>query len=310
MHVGVLGAGVIGSIFAHALVNGGHQVTAIARGRRLADIQKHGLRLQTWGSKAVSSVDIDAVDHLEVETAFDVLLVCVQSHQIEAVLPVLKGSRARCIVFCCNQFGNTAEIAHQVGRDRTLWLFPAALGEIVDGVVHARVLSSLESAIQVNTLGVADSAANHHIETVRQLWKSIGLPLAVTKHLDAWLQTHTAFMLPIMWSGLSAPNRKAFKPDLTLSRHVSAAVKELLALVRGSDAGLAPWNMKVVSLTPDWMIALVYRLTMATPMGVNALYGHVEHGRDEMVHMLAAIRKEAASQNRELVALERLISTV
>jgi ketopantoate reductase len=39
----VLGAGVIGSVYAARLLETGHQVTLVARGRRLDDLRSHGL---------------------------------------------------------------------------------------------------------------------------------------------------------------------------------------------------------------------------------------------------------------------------
>ena len=45
MRILVLGAGVIGSIYAGRLLEAGHEVVLLARGARLADLQAHGLIL-------------------------------------------------------------------------------------------------------------------------------------------------------------------------------------------------------------------------------------------------------------------------
>jgi len=42
----VLGAGVIGSVYAGKLLEAGHEVVLLARGSRLADLQSHGLLLE------------------------------------------------------------------------------------------------------------------------------------------------------------------------------------------------------------------------------------------------------------------------
>jgi 2-dehydropantoate 2-reductase len=42
----VLGAGVIGSVYAGRLLQAGHEVVLMARGARLADLHAHGLILQ------------------------------------------------------------------------------------------------------------------------------------------------------------------------------------------------------------------------------------------------------------------------
>jgi 2-dehydropantoate 2-reductase len=42
----VFGAGVIGSVYAVKLLQAGHEVVMLARGRRLSDLQTHGLVLE------------------------------------------------------------------------------------------------------------------------------------------------------------------------------------------------------------------------------------------------------------------------
>ena len=46
MNILVYGAGVIGTLYAARLRDGGHRVTVLARGQRLADIRCHGLVLE------------------------------------------------------------------------------------------------------------------------------------------------------------------------------------------------------------------------------------------------------------------------
>ncbi len=45
MRILVFGAGVIGSVYAGNLLRAGHQVTVLARGRRLSDLTSSGLVL-------------------------------------------------------------------------------------------------------------------------------------------------------------------------------------------------------------------------------------------------------------------------
>ena len=49
MRILVFGAGVIGSVYAGKLLQTGHEVVMLARGRRLSDLQAHGLVLgEKW----------------------------------------------------------------------------------------------------------------------------------------------------------------------------------------------------------------------------------------------------------------------
>ena len=55
MRILVLGAGVIGSVYAGKLLQAGHEVVLLARGRRLADLQSHGLLLHGWGWQQIDA---------------------------------------------------------------------------------------------------------------------------------------------------------------------------------------------------------------------------------------------------------------
>ena len=52
MRILVLGAGVIGSVYAGKLLQAGHEVVLLARGPRLVDLQTHGLILEDAESGA------------------------------------------------------------------------------------------------------------------------------------------------------------------------------------------------------------------------------------------------------------------
>ena len=56
----MLGAGVIGSIYAGRLLEAGHEVVLLARGARLADLQAHGLILWTR-SPGTAALPVSAV---------------------------------------------------------------------------------------------------------------------------------------------------------------------------------------------------------------------------------------------------------
>src|SRR5450755_4568056 len=58
----VLGAGVIGSVYADKLLQAGHHVVLLARGRRLTELQTRGLVLENSESKQRSELPIPVVD--------------------------------------------------------------------------------------------------------------------------------------------------------------------------------------------------------------------------------------------------------
>jgi hypothetical protein len=81
----------------YQLAGAGHDVTVIARpgSRRLAQLHRdHGIVLRT-GERACVSV----ADHLDEREPFDLVIVTTLAHQVDAVLPALQRSHARCVHF-------------------------------------------------------------------------------------------------------------------------------------------------------------------------------------------------------------------
>ena len=74
MRILVCGAGIIGTIYAARLQAGGHCVTVLARGTRLADIRRHGLVLQDMVGRDRSTTLVDATEHRPCEDESSCLL--------------------------------------------------------------------------------------------------------------------------------------------------------------------------------------------------------------------------------------------
>jgi 2-dehydropantoate 2-reductase len=101
----VLGAGVIGSVYAVKLLQAGHDVVLLARGTRLVDLQTHGLILEDAQTGDRSVLPVAAVSEPVVDDHFDLVLVSVRAEQLVSTLPVLTGlTDGSDVLF----FGNTA----------------------------------------------------------------------------------------------------------------------------------------------------------------------------------------------------------
>ena len=79
MEILVYGAGVIGSVYANRLSSGGHQVTMLARGERLAAIRQNGLAIEDVVSGARSVAAVDTVERLGPNDRYDLALIAVRS---------------------------------------------------------------------------------------------------------------------------------------------------------------------------------------------------------------------------------------
>ncbi len=69
MRILIYGAGVIGSVYAARLQEGGHDVSVLAREQRLATIRERGILLEGALTGERTEVKVRAVERLEPEDA-------------------------------------------------------------------------------------------------------------------------------------------------------------------------------------------------------------------------------------------------
>src|SRR6185369_4616728 len=88
MRILVVGAGVIGSVYAARLLEAGHTVMVCARGRRLAELRDGGLVLEDAETGRRTAHKVDAVATPD-GVACNLVLVAVRRDQMIATVPLL-----------------------------------------------------------------------------------------------------------------------------------------------------------------------------------------------------------------------------
>ena len=103
LRIAVLGAGNIGSTFAFQLARiGHHDVTVIARpgSVRLDQLRRDQAIVNVKGERA----SVRVADTLDGQTPYDLVIVTLLAHQVDAVLPALQRSAAKGSQFMFNNF--------------------------------------------------------------------------------------------------------------------------------------------------------------------------------------------------------------
>ena len=125
----IYGAGVIGTLYAARLHDGGNRVTVVARGQRLADIRRYGLALEDLVGHGRSTTQVDTTEQLGPNDQFDAALIAVRRDQVASVMPELTANyRIPTLIFMLNNPTGSSELAQALGRDRVLLGFPGAGG--------------------------------------------------------------------------------------------------------------------------------------------------------------------------------------
>jgi len=190
MHIIVLGAGAIGSVFGGLLAQAGHRVVLIGRQAHIGAIQARGLRIDgIWGEHRVGNLACyTAVDQMpEQERAgCELALVTVKSYDTDALMRGCISLLPPRVTFVSlqNGLGNIECIAAHAGWHRVIG------GRVIFGVVfvenaHVRVTVEADTtALGVPSSGTADRGCVGHLA---QLFSEAGIGTVVTDGIERLL---------------------------------------------------------------------------------------------------------------------------
>jgi 2-dehydropantoate 2-reductase len=190
MKIAVIGPGAIGSTFAFQLSRSGHDVTVVARGARLEQLSRDPAIVHTAGVRAPVTV----ATSLESSVPFDLVLVTVLAPQLEAVLPALRASAARKVMFMFNTFLSLEPLRDAVGAERFAFGFPR-------GVFVLLQAGRIDPQIRPGTT-VSDPE-------LAALFTAAGIPTVVDDDMQSWLRSHAAMVYPLMAVGVLSLSRGA-----------------------------------------------------------------------------------------------------
>lgn len=237
MKIAIVGPGGIGSTFAFQLARAGHEVTVVARGKRLEQLQRDQAIVSAAGQRA--EVRVSAA--LDTTTEWDLALVTVLASQVDAVLLALASSAARTVMFMFNTFESLGRLQGAVGSARFAFGFPAILATLDDG----KLTSKIVSRGMVTT--VTDAAW-------AKVFTDAGIPSVVHADMESWLRTHAAFVVPAMVAIVTAHTRRA-GVSWTEAMNLARAMDEGFRLVRQLGNTITPEPMAWLSRLPQPMLA-------------------------------------------------------
>lgn len=230
MHLAIVGPGAIGSTFAYKLARAGHVVTVVARGARLAQLQGYQAIVLASGERAGVHVSVA----LDLATAYDLVLVTVLAPQVAAVLPALRASAARTVMFMFNTFEPIEPLRDAVGRDRFAFGFPGGVFTLlVDGVISPKIRAGTTT----------DDPAWARVFT------DAGIPTVVEADMHSWLRSHAALVAPLMAMAVAVDRRGAGITWREADAY-AAALDAGLRVVRGLGNALTPASVHTMSRLP------------------------------------------------------------
>ncbi|KMQ50758.1 2-dehydropantoate 2-reductase [Chitinispirillum alkaliphilum] len=295
LRVLVFGAGPLGSLFASRLVDAGHDVTVLARGKRLEDIKQHGIVLQDDVSGCLTTTRVNTTDSLNPDDYYDLIMVVMRFNQALQILPVLSANRAtQNILFMMNNALGPKPMIDAVGAERAMLGFPLPGGERNGHIMKIMHLNSkMEWTIPI---GDADGKIRPRTRMIAaELGALQGYKTQLRKDMDSWLKFHAALLMPGFAPALYATGLDLERFARTRNAQVLAvrAMRESLNALVKCGYRETPAAVKLIRFIPEpLMIGLFTLLSkfFRREMQTGAV-GHAAAARDELKTITDDLRR-------------------
>ena len=305
MRILVIGAGVIGSVYAGKLIVAGHEVVLLARGRRLADLQACGLILEEAQSGQRTALPVTAVVTLDPTDRYDLVLVPVRAEQLTSTLPLLSSMRdGSDVLFFGNTAGRQAQLVEALGS-RVLFGFPAA-GGTRDGSVVRYVLIDQQQTM----LGEPNGAVTSRVRHLKAMLEDAGFRTTITTDMDGWLLGHAAFVVPIAFALYRVDtDASRLAADHDTLRLMVRATRQAFQALRASGNAEIPANLRLLYLQLPATFAVGYwRRVLAGPRGELWFAAHSRAAPEEMRTLAEALQAGVGRTGRPAPELTKLLS--
>lgn len=281
MKIIIVGAGRIGSVFAFHLSQAAHEITVVARGARLEALNR---------DKAIVTVDgrtapIEAVPSVDPTKPYDLLIITVPEHQVEALLSQLENSAAKIILLMFNTFYGTERYRDLLGSVRLTAGFPNMKAYLEND----RLSHKVDGPGMVTTLSQPDLAA---------VFKEAWLPTEVEPDMNAFLRSHVVMAVPFFVAGLWTWQRREALTWAEASK-LTLALKEGATVVRNMGHALRPRSFAMLSRLPSPLLTAAVWQFSRSPL-VRDLG---EFGPTETRWLIDAIGKLSETKIPHLLAI-------
>lgn len=303
----VFGAGVLGSLYATRLQEAGHQVSLLARNRRLAELREHGIVVESPATGRWTVVGVRLVEALAPDDAYDLAIVLVRKDQLSAALPALAANRRTPnILVMANNASGPGELVEALGRERVILGFPGAGGAREGHVVR---YSLLPGWLQPTTIGELDGRTTPRLRAIARALRRAGFPVALCADMDAWLKTHVAWVGPVagaLYMAGGSNYRLARTRDGVVL--MVRAIREGFAVLRARGIPVTPARLRLFEWLPEPLLVAIWQRVLATRFAETVMARHAVAAREEMAGLDAEFGALVSGTGVPTPARDRLAS--
>jgi 2-dehydropantoate 2-reductase len=305
----VIGAGVLGSLYAARLKQSEQDVTILARGQRLKEIMENGIELEDALSGRKDNVELPVVEKLKPDDNYDLILVLVRKNQVPEILSILSlNQKTPDILFMVNNPSGYDEWISAVGSMRLLLGFAGAGGIKSGRLVRYKILSKL---LQPTTLGELDGSKSKRLKELVHIFKSAGFPTVISANMDAWQKSHVAWISPLSNAiyKMKGDNLKLARNSDTLHQLIRA-VNESFQVLHSAGIPITPLKIRMLSWIPEVLLNLLLKFWMRTKHFKTVIVEHAVAASDEMWQIADEFRVLIDSNALKTPAIDELRSYI
>ena len=310
MKVIVIGAGVLGSLYAGRLLASGHKVTLLARGERLEQIKTQGLDLVDHRTGIRSVTMVPVVDQISQNDHYELAIILVRKNQLHDLLPTIASSiNIQSFLFMVNSATGFDEYFQIIGRERVLLGFPGAGGfrDPMGKVTY----SILPAILQATQIGELDGATTPRLLKFADLFRDSGFPTEIQKNMDAWLKTHVALVSPIA-NAIYLADGDVYRLAETRDGLIMMirAIREGFHVLDHLEIPIVPGKLKILRYLPESILIAILKTVLKSPYSELILAQHARSARDEMRQLALEFQQMIIHARVPTVNIDKLIRFV
>ena len=277
----VIGAGVNGSVIAERLFERGVDVTVLARGKRLAEIQSNGIVIDNPFSHKRRVAKVRVIGELAPGDIYDYVLVVVRRSQVGELLPTLAANNSPNVVFMNNNLNGPAEIVAALGPQRPMLGFVFAGGKRDGDIIRA--MGPFDHSLIRTPFGEIDGTITPRLKRLVNLLNRAGLKAKVSTDIVDYLATHAAGVAALV------PFAVKYKTDFKALAHSSeeiklmaAAMRETIPVLKALGHKIVPAGQQILAVMPVFVLAFLLRLLCNSKFGEVGAAWHAQQAPDEL----------------------------
>ena len=275
MRILIYGAGVIGSFYASRFAKAGLDVTVLARGQRLKELQGHGLWYR--GKTRTHKVEVKTISELKPNDRYQFIFLTVRENQVEEALEDISKNKSPNVVTMINTIKPYGRWEKICGKGRILPAFPGAGGCIEGGILDAQLLPR---AIQPTTFGEIGGRKSSREEALAYIFRKSHIPYQIVPEMHHWQISHLGVIIPLADAYYQSRHPEKICANEKLMTLTAYRMKKNLKWI-AQKGMLCPAKLYMIKAMPTGMLARVLSRVYQSEFGNRFLYRHAMHAPEE-----------------------------